>query len=184
MKIEIKSASLNKVILSMEGKNLQEVLEKAAFDKFNLYSAYLPKAILKRAKLKEIMLKEANLQGADLRDADLSYADLHGADLRGAYLNGTNLIGANLSGANLNRANLSRAILDFTNIPMHCETLKGVKIDIHNVRQMLLHVYALNCNHPDFKEIKKSIEEHVIKSERWKYYKAIVDYNRRKNDIC
>ena len=172
MKIEIKSVYFNKVILTAEGKNLQEVLEKAAFDKFNLYSAYLPKAILKRAKLKEIMLKEANMQGADLRDADLSYADLRGADLRGA----------NLIGANLNGANLSRAILDFTNIPMHCGTLDGVKIDIFNIRQMLLHVYALHCEHPDFEKIKKSIEEHAKSSKKWKYYKAIVDSEGREDD--
>lgn len=148
MKIEIKSVS-NNIILTAEGKNLKEVLERAAFDKFDL--------------------KEANLQGADLRDADLSYADLYGADLRRA----------DLRGADLRSANLIGVILDYTNIPMHCGTLYGVKIDIHNVRQMLLHVYALHCEHPDFEKIKKSIEEHAKSSKNWEYYEAIVDYEGR-----
>ena len=152
----------------MKGKNLKEVLEKAAKDKLNLYSAYLRKAKLPKSKLRGADLSRADLRGADLSRADLSRADLSRA----------NLSGANLIGAYLNRANLSRAILDFTNIPMHCGTLDGVKIDILNIRQMLLHVYALDCNHPDFKEMKQSIEEHVIKSEKWKYYKEIVDYKR------
>jgi len=78
--------------------------------------------------------------------------------------------GRNLSEANLSRADLSRVNMDYTNIPMWCGTLKGVKVDFRLVCQMLLHVFALECEDKRFKVVKKAIEKYARVSDKWEYY--------------
>jgi hypothetical protein len=60
--------------------------------------------------------------------------------------------------------------MDYTNIPMWCGTLKGVKVDFRLVCQMLLHVFALECEDKRFKVVKKAIEKYARVSGKWKYY--------------
>jgi hypothetical protein len=103
----------------------------------------------------KIAVKLAIEAKANLSDADLSRA---------------NLSGANLSEANLSRADLSRVNMDYTNIPMWCGTLKGVKVDFRLVCQMLLHVFALECEDKRFKVVKKAIEKYARVSDKWEYY--------------
>ena len=102
--------------------------------------------------------------------ADLSRANLSGSDLSGADLSRANLSWANLSGSDLSGSDLSWANLDYTNIPMWCGTLKGVKVDFRLVCQMLLHVFALECEDKRFKAVKKAIEKFARLSEKWSYY--------------
>ena len=102
--------------------------------------------------------------------ANLSWAKLSGANLSGADLSGADLSGANLSWANLSGANLSGANLDYTNIPMWCVTLKGVKVDVRLVCQMLLHVFALECEDKRFLAVKKVIGKFAKLSDKWCYY--------------
>ena len=77
---------------------------------------------------------------------------------------------ANLSRANLSGADLSGANLDYTNIPMWCGTLKGVKVDFRLVCQMLLHVFALECEDKRFLTVKKVIGKFAKLSDKWSYY--------------
>lgn len=78
---------------------------------------------------------------------------------------------ANLRYANLRYADLRYADLDYTSIPMWCGTLKGVKVDFNLVCQMLLHVFALECEDKRFKLVKKAIEKYAKLSTKWEYYK-------------
>jgi len=96
-----------------------------------------------------------------------------GADLSGADLSRANLSGADLSRADLLRADLLRANLDYTNIPMWCGALKGIKVDFNLVCQMLLHVFALECADKRFITIKKAIKKYAELSTKWGYYKEI-----------
>ena len=107
---------------------------------------------------------------ADLSWANLSRANLSWADLSGANLSWANLSRANLSRANLSGADLSGANLDYTNIPMWCGTLKGVKVDFRLVCQMLLHVFALECEDKRFLTVKKVIGKFAKLSDKWSYY--------------
>jgi hypothetical protein len=140
MKIGIKNRWTAEVIFSAEADSIKAAVLLAIEAGANLSSADL---------------RRANLRSADLSSADLSSADLSSADLRSA----------NLSSANLRRANM-----DFTNIPMWCGTLKGVKVDISLVRQMLLHIFALDCEDKTFKTIKRLIKPFAKLSDKWHYY--------------
>ena len=102
--------------------------------------------------------QRADLKGADLRVADLKGADLRGADLRDAYLKGADLRDADLKGANLQRADL-----DFSCWPLWCGS-KGIKVDLRIVYQLLAHVACLQCDDPEFVEIKKAIMSWAVKS--------------------
>jgi len=146
--------------------NIQEVLarhkkwlendeggQRANLRDADLREAYLQRADLQRADLKSAdlrgaYLREAYLQDADLRDADLKGADLQDADLRGAYLKGANLRGADL---------------DFSCWPLWCGS-KGIKVDLRIVYQLLAHVACLQCDDPEFVEIKKAIMSWAVKS--------------------
>ena len=72
--------------------------------------------------------------------------------------------------ADLSGADLSGANLDYTNIPMWCVTLKGVKVDFRLVCQMLLHVFALECEDKRFLTVKKVIGKFAKLSDKWSYY--------------
>ena len=87
--------------------------------------------------------QRAYLKGADLRVADLKGADLRVADLKGA--------------------NLQRADLDFSCWPLWCGS-KGIKVDLRIVYQLLAHVACLQCDDPEFVEIKKAIMSWAVKS--------------------
>jgi hypothetical protein len=150
MKIGIKNRWTAEVIFSAEADSIKAAVLLAIEAGANLSSADL-----RRANLRSADLRRANLRSADLSSADLSSADLSSADLRSA----------NLSSANLRRANM-----DFTNIPMWCGTLKGVKVDISLVRQMLLHIFALDCEDKTFKTIKRLIKPFAKLSDKWHYY--------------
>ena len=97
-------------------------------------------------------------QRAYLKGADLRVADLRGADLRDAYLKGADLRDADLKGANLQRADL-----DFSCWPLWCGS-KGIKVDLRIVYQLLAHVACLQCDDPEFVEIKKAIMPWAVKS--------------------
>jgi hypothetical protein len=53
---------------------------------------------------------------------------------------------------------------------MWCGTLKGVKVDFGLVCQMLLHVFALECEDRRFTAIKKAIQKYAKLSDKWHYY--------------
>ena len=113
---------------------------------------------------------EADNMGIAVKLAISAKIDLSWANLSGANLSRANLSGADLSGADLSGADLSGANLDFTAIPMHCGTLKGVKVDFNLVCQMLLHVFALECEDKRFIAVKKVIDEFAKLSTKWHYY--------------
>ena len=146
--------------------NIQEVLAKhkkwiadeEGGQRADLKGADLRVADLKGADLRAADLQDADLRGADLKDADLKGADLRGADLRDAYLKGADLRDADLKGANLQRADL-----DFSCWPLWCGS-KGIKVDLRIVYQLLAHVACLQCDDPEFVEIKKAIMSWAVKS--------------------
>ena len=184
MKIAVKLAIEAKANLSdadLSGANLSRAnLSEANLSRANLSGAnlsgadlsgaYLSDADLSGAYLSDADLSRANLSGANLSEANLSRANLSGAYLSDADLSRANLSRANLSEANLSRADLSRVNMDYTNIPMWCGTLKGVKVDFRLVCQMLLHVFALECEDKRFKVVKKAIEKYARVSDKWEYY--------------
>lgn len=84
-------------------------------------------------------------QRADLRDANLWSADLRDANLQGADLRG--------------------ADLDFSCWPLWCGS-KGVIVDLKVVYQLLAHVACLQCDDPEFQDIKKAIMPYALMSHR------------------
>ena len=116
-----------------------------------------------RADLLDADLRSADLRSADLRDADLRSANLRDADLLDADLRDADLRGANLRGANLRGANLRGADLDFSCWPLWCGS-KGVIVDLKVAYQLLAHVACLQCDDPEFVEIKKAIMPWAVKS--------------------
>jgi len=132
-------------------------------------------------RIKEILLKHKLFLGdeggerADLSGADLSEADLSGANLSGANLSGADLSEADLSEADLSRANLSEADLsganlfganlDFSSWPLYCKSI-GVKVDVKIARQLVYHAFAVNCNDPEFLELKKAVKDFANKFHR------------------
>lgn len=101
-----------------------------------------------RANLCEANLNRANLNRADLGRANLCEADLRGADLRVADLRGADLRGADLHGANL----------DYSCWPLWCGSL-GVKVDARIARQLAYHFCRLDCDDPEYLEVRKAIAE-------------------------
>ena len=150
MKIQIKNRYNSEVIFECEADNMGIAVKLAISAKIDL--------------------SWANLSGANLSRVNLSGANLSWANLSGANLSRANLSGADLSGADLSGADLSGANLDFTAIPMHCGTLKGVKVDFNLVCQMLLHVFALECEDKRFIAVKKVIDEFAKLSTKWHCY--------------
>ena len=146
--------------------NIQEVLARhkkwlennEGGQRADLKGADLRVADLKGADLRAADLQDADLRGADLKDADLKGADLRGADLRDAYLKGADLRDADLKGADLRGADL-----DFSCWPLWCGS-KGVIVDLKVVYQLLAHVACLQCDDPEFVEIKKAIMPWAVKS--------------------
>ena len=128
--------------------NIQEVLEK--------HSAWLEG---------EDEGQRADLRGADLQGADLEGANLQGANLWDVDLCGANLRSADLRCADLRGANLRGADLDFSCWPLWCGS-KGVIVDLKVVYQLLAHVACLQCDDPEFVEIKKAIMSWAVKSHR------------------
>ena len=72
---------------------------------------------------------------------------------------------ANLEGANLEGANLKGANLDYSCLPLWCGS-KGMKVDLKIVYQLLAHVACLDCEEPEFAEIKEKIMPYAKKSHR------------------
>jgi len=111
----------NKVIITKDTTNIEELVTSAIKQGANLQGAYLQGtdlrganlrgANLRKAYLQGANLQGANLQGANLQGTGLQGANLQGANLQGAYLQGAYLQGANLQGAYLQGADLRRAIL-------------------------------------------------------------------------
>ena len=160
MKIEIKHRTTGRVLFSCDAESIKIAVEMAI-----KASADLSWADLRRANLSSADLSSANLRSANFRLANLSSAELRSADLRWADLSS-----ADLRWANLHSANLSSADLDFTNIPMWCGTLKGVKVDFRLVCQMLLHIFALECDDERFIVVKSAIEAYAKLSSKWEFY--------------
>ena len=94
-------------------------------------------------------------------------ADLRGANLCDADLRGSELRNVDLCGAALRDADLRGAELDFSCWPLWCGS-QGVKVDIKLVRQLLAHVYALNCEDEEFEKVKKVNHEFAVKTHRAK----------------
>ena len=67
--------------------------------------------------------------------------------------------------ANLKRANLEGANLDYSCLPLWCGS-KGMKVDLKIVYQLLAHVACLDCEEPEFAEIKEKIMPYAKKSHR------------------
>jgi len=127
--------------------------------------ADLQNADLRRADLRNADLIGADLSNADLRGADLIGADLSNADLRRADLSNADLRRADLSNADLRRADLRGANLDFAAWPLWCGT-RDVIVDMKLVRQLLAHIAVLECDDPEFEEIRKMILPEARKSYR------------------
>ena len=72
---------------------------------------------------------------------------------------------ANLKLANLEGANLEGANLDYSCLPLWCGS-KGMKVDLKIVYQLLAHVACLDCEEPEFAEIKEKIMPYAKKSHR------------------
>ena len=119
----------------------------------NLEDANLEDANLRDANFEDVNLERANLKGAKLKRANLKYVNLRDASLKYANFEGANLEGANLEGANL----------DYSAWPLWCGS-KNVKVDIRQVRQLLAHVYVLDCADKEFKDIKSNIFQYAVKS--------------------
>ena len=114
------------------------------------------------ARHKKWLENEEGGQRADLRGADLQHADLREAYLQRAYLKGADLQDADLRGADLRGA-----FLDFSCWPLWCGS-RGVIVDLKVVYQLLAHVACLQCDDPEFVEIKKAIMPWTVKSHRAK----------------
>jgi uncharacterized protein YjbI with pentapeptide repeats len=78
------------------------------------------------------------------------WLDLSGADLRVA-----NLSGANLSGANL----------DFSCWPLWCGSL-SVRVDARIARQLTYHLCALDCDDPEFLQVREACLDFANKMHR------------------
>jgi len=115
------------------------------------------------ARHKKWLENDEGGQRADLLDADLRSADLRGANLRGANLRGADLRDADLRSADLWGADLRSANLDFSCWPLWCGS-KGVIVDLKVAYQLLAHVACLQCDDPEFVEIKKAIMPWAVKS--------------------
>ena len=113
-------------------------------------------------KLQEILVKhEQWLNNDGLNDDEGGErADLRGADLRGADLRG-----ANLRGADLREADLRGVDLDFSVWPLWCGS-KNVKVDNRLVYQLVAHICGLDCNTPEFKEIREFLLPYAKQSHR------------------
>ena len=85
-------------------------------------------------------LRKANLTGADLTESDLRWADLRWA---------------NLTGANL----------DFSAWPLWCGSL-GVKCDARLARQLAYHLCALDCDDPEFLQVREACLDFANKMHR------------------
>ena len=118
-----------------------------------------------QANLREANLRGADLQWANLRVADLQWANLRVANLRGANLRWANLRGADLRGADLRGADLRGANLDFSVWPLWCGS-KNVKADNRLVYQLVAHICGLDCNTPEFKEIREFLLPYSKQSHR------------------
>ena len=70
---------------------------------------------------------------------------------------------ADLRRADLRVASLREADLDFSCWPLWCGS-KGIKVDLRIVYQLLAHVACLQCDDPEFVEIKKAIMPWAVKS--------------------
>ena len=70
-----------------------------------------------------------------------------------------------LSGEGGKRANLKGANLDYSCLPLWCGS-KGMKVDLKIVYQLLAHVACLDCEEPEFAEIKEKIMPYAKKSHR------------------
>ena len=152
----------------MDQEKLNEILKKHKLwleDKEGGEKADLRAADLRAADLMGADLRAADLMGADLRSVNLKAADLRSADLRSADLRGANLRGANLKAADLRDANLRDANLDFSCFPLWCGA-KDMKVGIKLVRQLLAHIYALDCEDLEHGEIRSLILPYAQKSHR------------------
>lgn len=63
---------------------------------------------------------------------------------------------ANLGGANLNGAYLNGANLDYSCWPLWCGSL-DVKVDARIARQLAYHFCRLDCDDPEYLEVRKAI---------------------------
>jgi len=161
-----KIMELHRRWLTDEPGSIRADLQNADLRWADLRNANLIGADLSNADLRWADLRGADLRGADLIGADLSNADLRRADLRRADLSNANLIGADLRGADLIGANLIGANLDFAAWPLWCGT-RDVIVDMKLVRQLLAHIAVLECDDPEFEEIRK-----MILPEARKFYRA------------
>jgi beta-lactamase regulating signal transducer with metallopeptidase domain len=98
---EIMVDSPSRVAPSVDGSNIEVLIEQDD---------------LRRANLRQAKLRGLDLSGKNLRGARLAGADLRGANLEGADLRDTDLSGANLREANLKNARLGGALLDAANL--------------------------------------------------------------------
>ena len=143
------------------------VLPKAWLD---LSGANLSGANLTRANLRWTDLSGADLTGANLTEADLTRADLRGAnltraDLTLADLRGANLRWTDLSEADLREADLTEANLDFSAWPLWCGSL-GVKCDARLSRQLAYHLCALDCDDPEYLQVREACLDFANKIHR------------------
>ena len=165
------SGVLPKAWLDLSGANLSG----ANLTRANLSGADLTGANLRGANLRGANLRWTDLSGADLTRANLTRADLTRADLRGANLTradltladlrGANLRWTDLSEADLREADLTEANLDFSAWPLWCGSL-GVKCDARLSRQLAYHLCALDCDDPEYLQVREACLDFANKIHR------------------
>jgi len=174
--------------LKYEEGGIRADLQDANLQEADLHGVDLQNTDLRWVDLREADLRRANLQGVDLRWADLRWADLQGADLHGADLQDANLQGVDfreadlrwanlqwtdLQGADLRRANLQGANLDFSCLPLHCNSF-GMVVDDRLVLQLFAHIVRLDtrfCSE-GVKEIVRNLSE-LAKNGFIKYHEEV-----------
>ena len=72
---------------------------------------------------------------------------------------------AYLQAADLRGADLRDADLDFSCWPLWCGS-QSVKVNLRIVYQLLAHVACLECDEPEFQDIKKAIMPYALMSHR------------------
>lgn len=109
--------------------------------------------VLRRHKL--WLVDEDSGERADLRDANLRGKVLRHADLRRVVIQRADLRGADLRDANL----------DYSCLPLWCGG-SWFKADVKLVYQILAHVATIQCDDPEFEEIRQLILPFAKKSHR------------------
>lgn len=139
--------------------------------------------------LSGVDLRDADLSNADLSNAQIQWSNLSGANLSGANVNKTNLFGTDLSNSNLENVDFQDAVL--SNVSLRGANLHGVDfsgakldnlagiplgfksqsftIDREQAMQIIAHIFAAECDNPEYNELREQARKFCKKSYIAKY---------------